>query len=898
MFRLANVSISSRICNFLIRKRTIWGTLRAIMAIFSPMEKPKSRLLKSGRTGKTRFTALNIAFHSINKALSIIKYKFFFLTLHVKKHGFYIFAHMKSTPTQREEIMDNQSDLLPILKICYYQFISNWKWFLASVIVCLVAGWYYQQRQSRVFHREAVMLIEDAEGTGSNMTAARRTRRGVNAAMDLSGISVGDNLKNELFIISSLRLMERVSDSLGLDVDYTMQRALHTVSLYDKRPVEIAFAAPATGNVAFTVEKKGEDACRLSSFEGLEDEEAGKTSVDARFGVPVNTPVGRLTIYRAEFFTELAVGDRFKVTRYTPKTAAQICKSKISATEYDKESSLVVIGCNDVNARRAEDILNEIFEAYKRDVVDNKNRVSQNTADFVEERIALIGEELSRVENQLVNFKKQNGIINFIQSTQTFTTESAAARKLTLELATQLSIAEYLADYVNSHANSHELIPSLNLPGGDFNSQIAAYNTLMNERNRLAGNSSETQAIVREHDRQLAEMRTAIAASLRSYVQTVKMQLRDARGNENQLSGNMAGVPEKEKQGLDIQRQQSLKEALYTYLLNKREEVALQLAINEANVRLVEAPLGSAKPVSPRRGVIMLISLVLGLAIPSLILWLRTLLDVSVSGRKDIEDYTNIPIAGELPRWKTEAKQPNITTCNNDAPIVEAFRMLRYGLNFMRRNARVFVTTSSTPGQGKSFVSTNLSVVFGKTGKKVLLIDGDIRKRTLSHNYGKNAGLTGYLIDDGNSVTIDDIVIPNAIDNNVDFIPAGMLPPNPSELLMSDRLEELIRRASERYDYIVIDTTPMFSVADAGILSRVAEVTLYVIRVGIQDKSFLPDLERMYQNKRFNNLCIILNDADIADPRYSCSYGYGYGYATPSRSRGLGGQFFKKKRKG
>ena len=805
---------------------------------------------------------------------------------------------MKDIQTQREDMLDDKSELLPLIKTCYYQFIANWKWFLLSVAVCLVAGWFYQQRQSRVYHRDAVMLIEDAENSASGVPSTRRGRRSVNAAMELGGISVGDNLKNELFILTSLRLLERVADTLGLDVDYTAQRALHTVSLYDCRPVEVEFAVPAVRNVAFTVEKLDEDACRLSAFEGLGDEEedaARKAVIDVRFGVPVNTPVGTLTMQRTGHFAGLKKGARFTVTRYTPRTAAQICKAKVSAAEYDKESSLVVIGCNDVNARRAEDILNEIFAAYKRDVVDNKNRVAQNTADFVEERIALIGNELASVENRLVNFKKQNGIINITQSAQTFTTESAAARKLTLDLETQLGIAEYLADYVNKHTNTNELIPALNLTGGDFNGQITAYNSLMNERNRLAENSSEEQATVREADRRLAELRTAIAASLRSYVQTVKMQLRDARDNERLISGSMAGVPEKEKQGLDIQRQQALKEALYTYLLNKREDVAMQLAINEANVRLVEAPIGLNAPVAPRRGVIMLIALALGIAIPSLVIWLRTLLDVSVSGRKDIEELTSIPIAGELPRWKTDDKSPNISACSSDAPIAEAFRILRHGINFMKRNARVFVTTSTTPGQGKSFVSTNLAIVFGKTGKKVLLIDGDVRKRTISHQFGRNAGLTGFLNDDGNSVTLDDIVIPNALDQNVDFIPAGMLPPNPSELLMSDRLEELMRRALERYDYIVIDTTPMFSVADAGIISRVAEVTLYVVRVGVQDKAFLADLERMYQNNHFNNLCIVLNDVDVSNPRYSCSYGYGYGYSNSSGGRRRRNPFGKSK---
>lgn len=332
-------------------------------------------------------------------------------------------------------------------------------------------------------------------------------------------------------------------------------------------------------------------------------------------------------------------------------------------------------------------------------------------------------------------------------------------------------------------------------------------------------------------------------------------------------------------------------------MLNKREEVALQQAINEANVRLVEGPIGNTR-ISPRASIILLVSLLIGLLIPSLIIWLIRSLDVTVHGRKDVEEVTSAPILGEVPRLKSDnGNKALITEVESNQPVVEAFRILRFSLGYMRHSTQVLMTTSTTPGQGKSFIARNLAIILAMSGKRVLLIDGDIRKRTLSSSFGHTLGLTTYLADE--HTNIDEIIRTDGLEKSVDFMPAGHTPPNPSELLMSDRFGELISHLRERYDHIIIDSTPMFSVADASIVNREVDATIFVMRVGVQTRDFLPDLERLHQEKRFMNLCIVLNDVSL-DNKYGPRYGYGYGYGympqKDSNKRGMK-KFWKKFRK-
>jgi len=785
---------------------------------------------------------------------------------------------------------DEEMQIIPMLKNCWTYFLIYWKWFLFSVVVCLAAGWLYQQRQARVYQRQAVMLIEDAEVSSIGGGGSRRSRGNMNSLLELNGISVGDNLCNEMFILTSKRLMERVVDKLELNVDYTTKSGLHEATLYRDRPFEVEFADTYSRPVNFSASIQEDGTCLLSDFTVGGEELAWERRV--KIGENVKTPGGTLKIMLTPAFEKFPKNKKVHVHRISTDLAASIFKGRISATEYDKESALIVISCSDVNAKRAEDVLNEVFNAYKQDVVDNKNRVAQSTAAFIDSRIELIGSELSKVENQLADFKQRHRIIDFETSAQLFAQEGSSARRQSLALETQLEVAKYLAEFLRNSSHQGDVIPVLTgLDGATFTPQITEYNKLILNRNMLAGNSSETAPKIRELDSQLASLRQSILSSVDSYVSSIRLQLRDARANEALLSGKVGAVPEQEKYALDIKRQQSLKEALYTFLLNKREEVALQLAINEANVRMVEAPMGASAPISPRSSIILLISLLVGLLIPVAVLWIRNLFDVTVSGRQDIEAHTTAPLVGELPSWEAPDAKGLISSCNFDDPIVEAFRVLRYGLNFIKRSAKVFVVTSTTPAQGKSFVSRNLSVVLAMAEKRVLLIDADVRKRTQSTMFGKTPGLTAYLAADEGDVDIHDLILRDAVMEHVDFLPAGILPPNPSELLMSQRFEDLIDRMREEYDYVIIDTTPLLSVADASIVARVADMTLYVIRVGVQEKGFLPEIEKMYQNKKFRNFCIVLNDCD-AKPGYN-AYGYGYGYGRTQQKKKPG--FFGRK---
>ncbi len=791
--------------------------------------------------------------------------------------------------TSPQEQAEEEVQLVPLMKMCLEEFKTHWWWFLLSAMLCVSCGWYYQQKQQRIYQRQAVMLIEDSDASsaGGGATSSRSSKRNaMNTLLELNGVSVGDNLKNEIFILSSKRLMLRVVEKLHLDIDYTIKAGLHTKSLYgDKElPFEVLFQSKCKGKALQTFKVAKKDASTVT-LKGLHDKEGNELpDLDAQLGQMVQTPYGQICVVRGKQFGAWT-DEEINVSRMSIKNAATRFISELAVSEYDKETSLIVLNCSDNNVERADHILACLYDTYKEDVVDNKNRVAQNTARFIDERIQIIGRELSSVENQLASFKKRNKLVDFTQSSQIVLNATNDARQQSLQLETQLNVARYLSDYLHSHSNNHDLIPALNVADASFNTQIGKYNDVMNQRNQMVANSSDKQTIVAELDRQLAQMRQTIASSLKSYVNSIELRLRDAQANESALTGQVSGAPDQEKRGLDIQRQQSLKEALYTYLLNKREEVALQQAINEANVRLVEGPIGGEAPIKPKSAMIMLVSLIIGLAIPTAILWVKHLLDVTVHSRKDIEDATTIPVLGEVPLVKEVAGNNTlISNLASDSPMVEAFRILRFGLGYMRQNPKVLVATSTTPGQGKSFITRNMGIILAMAGKKVVVIDADIRKRTLSGAFHHTIGLTAYLSDDYTKV--EDIIKKDGIAKGVDFIPAGHMPPNPSELLMSERLDELVKHLRSEYDYILFDTTPMLSVADANIVNRVSDTTIFVIRVGVQERAFLPELERMYQDNRFKSLSIVLNGVDPEHGYHGYGYGYGYGYAYDKRNKG------------
>lgn len=791
---------------------------------------------------------------------------------------------ISSTPTLVYSSDDGNGDFLLLIKKWGGVVLRYWYWFLASMVAALIVGYLYVERQDRVYHGQTTLLIENAED--SEMGLPRR-KNAVNVMAQLNGIDAGEILENELFMLSSLRLMKKVVHNLHLEVDYTVPQGLHTATLYRNRPFEVRFAQPTRVYTSMVVMMDKEGGFELSEFvKAQSTEQLPTTPLRVKANEWITTPIGRLMIVPTALAADFDRATPVTVQHFSNEMAGRIYQQGVSADPLSKQSTLINLGFSDANRERAEDVLYEIVNVYKNDIVENKNRVAQGTAEFIDERIRIIAKELSEVEGRLAGYKQSNQIVDVESAASSLTQQNVTAQQRALELHTQYAVAQSLTDYLRTTAGAKEVIPVVgNFGNSGVAQQITEYNRLLLERQRTVENMSESSPAVRDLDRQLDGLRNAINGALNSHVKAISLELRAAQAHESRVQGWASSVPKKERQMVDITRQQTLKEALYTFLLNKREEVALQLAIEEANIRIVEEPMVGDYPVAPRRSQFLLIALAIGLLIPAFVFWLKDVLDTTISSRREVEEATDIPIAGDLPHVEDTTDATLVYSSPDEAyaPAAEAFRVLRHGLHFMNREAKVYLVTSSTPGQGKSFVSRNLSNAFALTGKRVLLVDVDVRMRNLSKNFesDRHAGLTEYLVGDRDEV--ESIILRDKLAKGFDFLPAGPMPPNASELLMSERFDQLIARLRTQYDYILLDTTPCFAVADASIVARLADVTLMVVRVGVQLKANLDAIDELYDSHKLGNLCIVINDSDVK----ARTYGYGYTYQKKKKRRWL-----------
>lgn len=795
----------------------------------------------------------------------------------------------KTVPQPNQQETEEGISLRDFLEI----FINNWQWFLASVIICVVCTRIYLATKPYIYQRQAVMLVKESGGGG-----ARRNGISTDALMQLNGVMTGSSVKNELYILRSHLLMKEVARVLHLDVLYSYRNGLQIVSLYDDRPFDIQFSEEDSVTMStFKVRILNENECKISQMMSTnEDFDYEKT---VRFGQMVETPVGKFTLTPITKNLDNFIDETINITHIDNESAANMIGGRISTNEVDKMSSLVNITCTDTNIQRADDILSALLNAYKQSIIDDKNILAQSTADFIDERIQLISGELNEVEGDIAQFKQNNNLVDISSNAQAVFAQYTKARQHTIDLQAQKVAVEYLLQHLKKKSEGYTLIPIVNITDGGSQSMIGQYNQLMLERNRLVENSGENSSTIKELDNNLSQLKQATITSVQAYLASIDVQIQHSLKEENALQKTLSTVPQKEKIMLDIARQQVIKETLYTYLLNKREETALQLAISEANIRIIEQPYGSTAPIAPRKFTITCGAALAGFALPFAIFFLINMLNVSVRGRKEIEMFTTIPVIGDIPHIKGDFNDSGIVVSekSND-PVNEAFRMLRFNLSFVKKDARVIMFTSTMPGEGKTFISRNFAYALSLIGKRVLLIDTDIRKRTQTAALASThkEGLTSYL-----NGTVDEpmelVVRSNGGKSKVDLLPAGLVPPNPAELLMSDRLDELIEKLKEVYDYIILDNVPAQMVADAAIVNRVADLTIYVVRARKLDRRFLPELERLYQEKKFSNLTILINDAEVEKKYYGYGnyayygyYGYGgYGY-------GYGNKGSKKKR--
>ncbi|MDR1722514.1 MAG: polysaccharide biosynthesis tyrosine autokinase [Tannerella sp.] len=758
---------------------------------------------------------------------------------------------------------------------------DNWYWFVISVFSCLAIAVVYLMWAPKIYERTASVLIKD-DKTNTSETALFQ---------DLAVFEGKSNVNNEMIVFKSFSLMAEAVKRLKLDVSYTVRNYLRVQELYTNTPVLFTFIDVEESQwVSLKAKLLPDNKIELSDFKtaGLENDEPIVVSLNDT----INTYFGKIVAAPTLYYNDTWFGKQITVSRSNLKSVITGYRNAIMVNLADKQTSVVNLSIKDVSVQRAEDILNTVIAIYNEEAINDKNVIAVNTENFINERLIIIEQELGNVDKMIQSYKTEHQLTDINSDAQIALQESSASSSESIMLQNQRSMADYVRKYLSDPANSTELIPS-NTGLDDINveSQIVNYNQQLLKRNRLIENSSERNPVVQELNNGLSSMRQNIMRAIDNLIVNLDIQLRSVRARTERTRARISAVPQQQKEVTSIARQQQIKEQLYLYLLNKREENALNKAITESTARIIDSATGSTDPVAPRSMIILIAAFLIGWAIPSSVLYLLMMSDITVRGRKDLTNVLSIPFLGEIPFKKTKGPKGKrviesvVVRESGRDQLSEAFRILRTNMDYMRVDKdeiKVIMATSSYVGSGKTFVSSNLAVSLAMTGKKVILVDMDIRKGTLGKGIndlskieGDDTGLTSYLSKITDSV--ESIIIRDKKFPNIDLILSGPEPPNPAELLLSHRLDELIEQLKSMYDYIVIDNVPVGMVADAMISNRVVDITLYIIRCGKMDRRMLPEIEQLYREGKLKNMAVILNGVGSAFG-YGYNYGYGYGY--------------------
>lgn len=567
-----------------------------------------------------------------------------------------------------------------------------------------------------------------------------------------------------------------------------------------------------------------------------------------------------------------------------PTAVAKSYGESLTVDATSKTTTIAQIAVKNTDKQRAADFINCLVAFYNQDANDEKNEVAQKTADFIEDRIGIINQELGSTEAQLADFKQKSGLTDLTSDAKLALEENSKYEQLRIENQTQIRLVEFLRDYINNPANEQEVIPAnVGLQDQNLSSVIDQYNTMLIERKRLLRTSSENNPAVINMNTGIEAMRHNVQTTVASVLKGLQITRSDIDRQARKFEGRISSAPQQEKEFLTISRQQEIKAQLYIMLLQKREENAITLAATATNGRIIEEALADKLSVSPKKQIIALAALIIGLGIPVGFVYLRDLLKYKIENRDDVEKLTTVPILGELPRSKKPEHGAIVVRENKNDIMEETFRGLRTNLLFMLgKTDKVILFSSTQPGEGKSFVAGNTAVSLAYLSKKVIVVGMDIRKPGLNKvfNLSRRAeGITNYL-SDPDHVKLTDMIQRSDISPNLDILPGGPVPPNPTELVARTVLEDAINQLKALYDYIILDTAPIGMVTDTAIIGRVADICVYVCRADVTPKAGYRYINVLRDEHKFPKLATVINDIDMSKRKNSYGYGYGakYGY--------------------
>lgn len=768
------------------------------------------------------------------------------------------------------------------IKELFYLCAAKWKWFVLSLVVTLGIAVLYLLHTSSIYTRTASVLIkEDSKGNSASS--------GMEAFSELGLFQSNTNVNNELLAFQSPAIMTEVVNRLHLYMNYYVPGRFHRQVAYGSTLPVTAVLCDLSENesAAFTLDTS-DKGLLLSDFY-RNGEKIKSDDVKGLLSDTIVTPIGRIVIATTSQYNPEQTYTIY-VNKYPLYGTVSSYAANLSVALNNEKASVIDLTFKDVSTQRAEDVLNTLIAVYNENWVKDRNQIAVSTSMFINERLGVIEQELGSVDEDISSYKSEHLLPDVQAASNMYMAQSSETNAQILALNNQLYMCRYIRNYLANDANKNQLLPANSgIESANIESQITEYNRQLLQRNNLVANSSTENPLVIDMDQSLAAIRVAITRSIDNQIVTLNNQISTLQQTERQATSRIAASPSQAKYLLSVERQQKVKEALYLFLLQKREENELSQAFTAYNTRIVTPPQGSMAPTAPQKKNIMLVAFVIGLLLPAVIIFLRETMNTKVRGRKDLEGIT-VPFIGEIPlavskkkglfRHKASEIETIVVKEGSRNIINEAFRVLRTNLEFMTGTdpkSNVIVVTSFNPGSGKSFLTMNIAVSLAIKGKKILVIDGDLRRASASSYIGSpKLGLSDYL--GGRTINLSDIIVTDKKYQNLDILPVGTIPPNPTELLFNNLLKQAIENVRTQYDYVLIDCPPIELVADTQIIEKLADRTIFVVRAGLLERNMLSELENIYTEKKYKNMAVILNATESSGSRYGYRYGYHYGY--------------------
>ena len=768
---------------------------------------------------------------------------------------------MKENPyennmNEQDEEKINYQELL-------FRYIIHWPWFVASVLVCLIGAWVYLHFQTPVYQVSAsIMIKDDKKGGGST---------------DLENLGIGgvitstQSIDNEIEVLRSKTILKEVVNNLELYITYYDEDEFPEKELYQTSPVIVNLTAQEAdklpGSALLAMKLSPEGVLDVNLKVGLNEYNQRFEKLPAvlptdagTFGFALKDSLsgGQMEGYKGERHIRAVVSRPFGV--------AKGYQGALSIAPTSRTTSVAVVSLMNTNIQRARDFINKLMEMYNRNTNNDKNEVAEKTREFINERIKIIDEELGSTEDKLEAFKRNAGLTDISSDAQLAVSGNAEYEKRRVDNGTQINLVRDLIKYINNPLNEYELLPgNIGLSDAGLTTQIGRYNELIIERKRLLRTSTESNPMIVNLDTSIRAMKSNVQAAINGTLQGLLIVKADLEREAGRFSRRISDAPGQERQYVSIARQQEIKAGLYLMLLQKREENAITLAATANNAKIIDEPVATGGPLSPKPNMIYMIALVLGVGMPVGVIFLIGLTKFKIEGRGDVEKLTRLPIVGDVPL--TNEKAGSIAVFENQNTLMsETFRHIRTNLQFMLENdQKVILVTSTVSGEGKSFISSNLAISLSLLGKRVIIVGLDIRKPGLNKIFNiprKEQGITQYLS--------------NPEKNLMDFV-------QPSDLLARDGLDKAIETLKKNFDYVILDTAPAGMVTDTLLVGRVADLSVYVCRADYSRKAEFTLINELAADNKLPNICTIINGLDLKKKKYGYYYGYGkygkyYGY--------------------